>query len=65
MEIAHLRVVLHTERVLLIPPYTQPHLVYGNDTVSRGPLKHMQLGHALFGGVHHLELREAHLEHHV
>ena len=25
----------------------------------------MELCHALFGGVHHLELREAHLEHHV
>ena len=65
MVVAHLRVLLHAERVLLIAPNRQTGLVDGNHAVAGGALEDMQLAHGGLRGGDHFELGETHLEHHV
>ena len=65
MVVAHLRVLLDAECVLLVPADGQPRLVDGDHPVARGSLEDVQLAHGRFRRRDDFELREAHLEHHV
>ena len=63
--IAHLRVFLHAERVLLVTSDCKARLVDGNHPVAGGTLEYMQLAHSLLGSENNFELRKSHLEHHI
>jgi hypothetical protein len=65
MEVAHLRVVLYTEGVVLISPNPKAKVINCDDSVPSWSLKYMELYHVLLGCKHYSELTQTHLKHHV
>ena len=65
MVVAHLRVFLDTEGVLLVTANGQAALVNRDHAIAGGTLEDVKLNHGGLGGRDDFELRETHLEHHV
>lgn len=63
--VAHLRVFLDTERILLVPAYSETCLVHRYHSVAGWAFKDVQLTHGWLRSGDYFELRQAHLEHHV
>ena len=56
MEVGHLRVVLHTEAIILVPSNPEAELINRDNAIASGSLEDVELHEALLGGVHDLEL---------
>ena len=65
MIVAHLRVFLHAEGVLLVTADRESHFVHWHHSVASRAFKHVQFAHGGLGRGDDFELRETHLEHHV
>lgn len=65
MEVAHLGVLLHAERVVGVAPNRESKFINRDNPVSGGTFEHMQLAHTLLRRRDQFKLRETHLKHHI